>query len=135
MSLYEFNVLIASGTGVMTAASVLKEAAHCNRVRPLVFITQLFNSQPPPPVVPKEVVFVWVVEDETGLEWLIDIIREVEDKITVATFITKLRDDFNFRTSMIVSEGNSTLKIGQNFVIKVLLHKNCQQVRDLTSIS
>ena len=104
MSLYEFNVLIASGTGVMTAASVLKEAAHCNRVRPLVFATQLFNSYPlpSPSIVLKEVVFVWVVEDETGLEWLIDIIREVEDKITVATFITKLRDDFNFRTSMIV---------------------------------
>ena len=71
--------------------------------------------------VPKEVVFVWVVEDETGLEWLIDIIREVEDKITVATFITKLRDDFNFRTSMIVSEDNSTLKIGQNFVFKIFV--------------
>jgi len=58
--------------------------------------------------IPVQVYFIWVTASQRQFEWLIDILRSVEDvdeKEIVQThiFVTQLFNQFDLRTTMLVS--------------------------------
>ena len=55
-----------------------------------------------------QVYFLWITRTQKHFEWLVDIIREVEDKdgnslVSTHVFITQFYEKFDLRTMMLVS--------------------------------
>lgn len=55
-----------------------------------------------------QVYFLWVTRSQKQFEWLVDIIREVEEKdkndfVSVHIFITQFFQKYDLRTTMLVS--------------------------------
>ncbi|XP_049837219.1 dual oxidase-like [Schistocerca gregaria] len=89
---YETAVLIGGGIGVTPFASILKDIvfrANSNR----------FSSC-------KKVYFLWITKTQKQFEWLVDIIREVENAdisnvVSVHIFITQFYHKFDLRTILL----------------------------------
>ncbi|XP_073475001.1 dual oxidase 1-like [Aquarana catesbeiana] len=91
-NMFDVSVLVGGGIGVTPFASILKD---------LVFKSSI-NAR----INCKKVYFIWVTRTQKQFEWLIDIIREVEelDKnelLSVHIYITQLTEKFDFRTAML----------------------------------
>jgi dual oxidase len=91
-SKYETAILVGGGIGVTPFASILKD---------VVFQIQYNHTLPI-----KKVYFFWVCRSQRGFEWLIDIIRDLEEKdakgiLEVHIFITELLHKFDLRTTML----------------------------------
>ncbi|CAH1793523.1 unnamed protein product [Owenia fusiformis] len=91
---FEVAILIGGGIGVTPYASILKDfshmMAHGGRRR----------------VICKKVYFLWVTSSHHQFEWLIDILRQVEeiDKdnvVSIHCFITQFFHKFDLRTTML----------------------------------
>ncbi|KAM5172929.1 dual oxidase 1-like isoform 2-T2 [Mantella aurantiaca] len=91
-NMFEVSVLVGGGIGVTPFASILKD---------LVFKSSV-NAR----INCKKVYFIWVTRTQKQYEWLIDIIREVEeidknDLLSVHIYVTQLTEKFDFRTAML----------------------------------
>ncbi|XP_067938007.1 dual oxidase 2-like [Watersipora subatra] len=89
---FEVAVLVGGGIGVTPFASILKDIV--NRAS----LGAKFSC--------KKVYFLWVTRSQKQFEWLVDIIREVEDKdktdfVSVHIFITQFFQKFDLRTTML----------------------------------
>jgi dual oxidase len=83
---YKVSVLIGGGIGVTPFASILKDVAN--------------NSNPRNC---KKIYFLWVTRTQKQFEWLVDIIREVEQHklISVHIFVTQVYNKFDMRTTLL----------------------------------
>ncbi|XP_072258371.1 dual oxidase 2-like [Pyxicephalus adspersus] len=91
-NMFDVSVLVGGGIGVTPFASILKD---------LVFKSSV-NAR----INCKKVYFIWVTRTQKQYEWLIDIIREVEEidqnnLLSVHIYITQLTEKFDFRTAML----------------------------------
>ncbi|XP_067665053.1 dual oxidase 1-like [Haliotis asinina] len=89
---FDIAVLVGGGIGVTPFASILKDIA--------------FKSQTGARFTCKKVYFVWVTRTQKHYEWLVDIIRDVEDKdkhniVSVHIFVTQFQQKFDLRTTML----------------------------------
>ncbi|CAG7733979.1 unnamed protein product [Allacma fusca] len=83
---YKVSVLIGGGIGVTPFASILKDVAN--------------NSNPRNC---KKIYFLWVTRTQKQFEWLVDIIRDVEQHnlISVHIFVTQVYNKFDMRTTLL----------------------------------
>ncbi|XP_071091375.1 dual oxidase 2-like [Haliotis cracherodii] len=89
---FDIAVLVGGGIGVTPFASILKDIA--------------FKSQTGARFTCKKVYFVWVTRTQKHYEWLVDIIRDVENKdkhniVSVHIFVTQFQQKFDLRTTML----------------------------------
>ncbi|KAG8180699.1 hypothetical protein JTE90_005796 [Oedothorax gibbosus] len=89
---YDVSVLVGGGIGITPFASILKD---------IVFKSTLKHK-----INCKKLYFIWVTRSQKQFEWMIDIIREVEDTdknglVDVHIFITQFYEKFDFRTTML----------------------------------
>ncbi|XP_013412172.1 dual oxidase 2-like isoform X1 [Lingula anatina] len=90
-SKYEVAILVGGGIGVTPFAAILKHVSY------LASIKAKINC--------KKIYFFWVTQNQRQFEWMIDIIREVEesdfdDLVTVNVFVTQFFGKFDLRTVM-----------------------------------
>jgi len=91
-AIFETAILVGGGIGVTPFASILKDV--------------IFQIQYNHTLAVKKVYFFWVCRNQRGFEWLIDIIRDLEEKdnkgvLEVHIFITELLHKFDLRTTML----------------------------------
>ncbi|XP_061175902.1 dual oxidase-like [Saccostrea echinata] len=91
---YEVSVLVGAGIGVTPYASILKDFVH------MASIKNMFKMKC------QKLYFIWVTGSQRHFEWLLDIIREVEDVdekglVSVDIFITQFFQQFDMRTAML----------------------------------
>jgi len=89
---FEYVVFVGGGIGVTPFASILKQ---------IVF--DVNNSRS---IFLKKAYFFWVCRNQKQFEWLVDIIREVEENdpiglLEVHIFITELAQKYDLRTTML----------------------------------
>ncbi|XP_014669657.1 PREDICTED: dual oxidase-like isoform X2 [Priapulus caudatus] len=89
---YEVTILIGGGNGVIPFVSVLKDLAE--------------RTSQNIGVACKKVYFIWIAQSHRQFEWLIDMLREIEDVdkqniIKLRIFITEFVQNFDIRTSML----------------------------------
>ncbi|XP_075064232.1 dual oxidase 1-like [Mixophyes fleayi] len=89
---FEVSVLVGGGIGVTPFASILKDLVFKSSVNAKIHC--------------KKVYFIWVTRTQKQFEWLMDIIREVEENdkhelLSVHIYITQLTEKFDFRTAML----------------------------------
>jgi len=89
---YEVAVLVGGGIGVTPFASILKDIVQ--------------KASQGAKFTCKKVYFMWVCRSQKQYEWLIDIIRDVEEKdendfVSVHIFITQFFQKFDLRTTML----------------------------------
>ena len=92
---YEVSVLVGAGIGVTPYASILKDFVHMSSInmRYKVKCQKLY--------------FIWVTGSQRHFEWLIDILREVEQAdshgttVNIDIFITQFFQNFDLRTSLL----------------------------------
>ncbi|KAG5870630.1 hypothetical protein JTB14_023085 [Gonioctena quinquepunctata] len=88
---YDVAILIGGGIGVTPFASILKDVAYkANKLRTHC----------------KKVYFIWVSRTQKQFEWMVDIIREVENKdtkqfVSCHIFITQFYEKFDLRTILL----------------------------------
>ncbi|XP_037076444.1 dual oxidase 2-like [Pollicipes pollicipes] len=97
---FEVSVLVGGGIGVTPFASILKDIGHsnpsaitCKKVKTALVQTSC-------------VYFLWVTRTQKHFEWLVDIIRDVEDNdkghlVSTHIFITQFYSKFDLRTTML----------------------------------
>ncbi|MPC29483.1 Dual oxidase 2 [Portunus trituberculatus] len=90
---YEMVVLVAGGIGVTPFASILRDM-----VNRLQNSTKMMRT--------KQVLFLWTTRSQKQYEWMIDILREVEESdknkiIMIHIFITQFKSKFDLRTIML----------------------------------
>ncbi|CAL8138364.1 unnamed protein product [Orchesella dallaii] len=83
---YEVSVLVGGGIGVTPFASILKDVAANQNPRSC-----------------KKIYFIWVTRTQKQFEWMVDIIREIENCqiISVHLFITQTYQKFDMRTVLL----------------------------------
>ncbi|XP_063423293.1 dual oxidase-like isoform X1 [Mytilus trossulus] len=91
---YEVSVLVGAGIGVTPYASILKDFVHMAQMRS----TYKMKCQ--------KLYFIWVTGSQRHFEWLLDIIREVEEVdqkgiVSIDIFITQFFQNFDLRTCML----------------------------------
>ncbi|KAK3106022.1 hypothetical protein FSP39_011167 [Pinctada imbricata] len=91
---YEVSVLVGAGIGVTPYASILKDFVHMASIR------NMYKMKC------KKLYFVWITGSQRHFEWLLDIIREVEEVdemglVSVDIFITQFFQNFDLRTAML----------------------------------
>lgn len=91
---YEVSVLVGAGIGVTPYASILKDFVHMATIRN----TYKMKCQ--------KLYFIWVTGSQRHFEWLLDIIREVEEVdqkgiVSIDIFITQFFQNFDLRTCML----------------------------------
>ncbi|KAK2834504.1 hypothetical protein Q7C36_015205 [Tachysurus vachellii] len=89
---FEVSVLVGGGIGVTPFASILKDL--------------VFKSSAKLKVQCKKVYFIWVTRTQRQFEWVLDLIREVEEMdsqelVSVHIYITQLAEKFDLRTTML----------------------------------
>lgn len=89
---FEYVVLVGGGIGVTPFAAILKDIVH-----------QIQNNRT---IYMKKCYFFWVCRNQKQFEWLVDIIRECENKdpvgiLEVHIFITELQQKYDLRTTML----------------------------------
>ncbi|KAK6179830.1 hypothetical protein SNE40_012099 [Patella caerulea] len=89
---FDVAVLVGGGIGVTPFASILKDIA--------------FKSKSGLKINCKKVYFVWITRTQKHFEWLIDIIRDVEDQdvndiVNVHIFVTQFQQKYDLRTTML----------------------------------
>ncbi|ESP00714.1 hypothetical protein LOTGIDRAFT_112352 [Lottia gigantea] len=89
---FDVAVLVGGGIGVTPFASILKDIA--------------FKSKAGIKINCKKVYFVWITRSQKHFEWLIDIIRDVEEQdvleiVNVHIFITQFTQKYDLRTTML----------------------------------
>lgn len=91
---YDVSVLVGAGIGVTPYASILKNFVHMATMR----TTYKMKCQ--------KLYFIWVTGSQKHFEWLLDIIREVEEVdqkgiVSIDIFITQFFQNFDLRTAML----------------------------------
>lgn len=91
---YDVSVLVGAGIGVTPYASILKDFIH------MASINMRFK------VKCQKLYFIWITGSQRHFEWLIDILREVEEvdphgKVSIDIFITQFFQNFDLRTSLL----------------------------------
>ncbi|ESO86842.1 hypothetical protein LOTGIDRAFT_235234 [Lottia gigantea] len=91
---YEVSLLVGAGIGVTPYASILKDFVH---------MTSIKNTYK---VKCQKLYFIWVTGSQRHFEWLIDILREVEEidergMVSIDIFITQFFQNFDLRTAML----------------------------------
>lgn len=91
---YEVSVLVGAGIGVTPYASILKDFVHMASIR------NMYKMKC------QKLYFIWVTGSQRHFEWLLDIIREVEEVdekglVSVDIFITQFFQQFDMRTAML----------------------------------
>jgi len=89
---FEICVLVGGGIGVTPFAALLKDIVH-----------QIQNNRT---IYMRKCYFFWVCRNQKQFEWLVDIIRECEEKdpvgiLEVHIFITELQNKHDLRTTML----------------------------------
>ncbi|XP_041375720.1 dual oxidase 1-like [Gigantopelta aegis] len=89
---FDVAVLVGGGIGVTPFASILKDIA--------------FKSRTGAHISCQKVYFLWVTRTQKHYEWLIDIIRDVEntddrDIVSVHIFVTQFQQKYDLRTTML----------------------------------
>ncbi|XP_059143765.1 dual oxidase 1-like [Physella acuta] len=91
---YDVSVLVGAGIGVTPYASILKDFVHMSSInmRYKVKCQKLY--------------FIWITGSQRHFEWLIDILREVEEidtegMVSIDIFITQFFQNFDLRTSLL----------------------------------
>jgi len=90
-SKFQYVCLVAGGIGVTPFASILKDIIHR-------LSTGTLNV--------KRVYFFWICRTQRQFEWLVEILRELEEKdnsskLEVHMFITQLHEKYDLRTTML----------------------------------
>jgi dual oxidase len=83
--------MIGGGIGVTPFVSILKDYIHQLRTNDRLRVKKLY--------------FIWVCRTQRQFEWVIDVLREVEEAdeggiLEIHTFITALQENFDLRTSL-----------------------------------
>ncbi|XP_048727888.2 dual oxidase-like [Ostrea edulis] len=91
---YDVSVLVGAGIGVTPYASILKDFVH------MASIKSMYKMKC------QKLYFIWVTGSQRHFEWLLDIIREVEEVdekglVSVDIFITQFFQQFDMRTAML----------------------------------
>lgn len=91
---YEVSVLVGAGIGVTPYASILKDFVHMSSIN----LTYKVKCQ--------KLYFIWVTGSQRHFEWLIDILREVEEidkhgMVDIDIFITQFFQNFDLRTALL----------------------------------
>jgi len=102
---FEVSVLVGAGIGVTPYASILKDFVHMMRTKNKFKIKC------------HKVYFIWSTSNQRSFEWLIDILKQVEEvdiNSTVSTniFITQFFQSFDLRTSMLYVFEEHAKKLG-----------------------
>ncbi|XP_015123350.1 dual oxidase [Diachasma alloeum] len=89
---YNLSIMIASGIGVTPFASILKDIVHKTN--------QHWNLGN------RKIYFIWVTQTQKQFEWMVDILREVENVdvkhvVSVHIFITQFYQKFDLRTILL----------------------------------
>uniref|UniRef100_T1KCF3 NAD(P)H oxidase (H2O2-forming) n=1 Tax=Tetranychus urticae TaxID=32264 RepID=T1KCF3_TETUR len=89
---FPVSVLVGGGIGVTPFASILKDVAFKASINRMTTC--------------KKVYFLWVTRTQKHFEWLVDILRDLEEKdvsnlVCVHIFITQFYDKFDLRTMML----------------------------------
>ncbi|CAL1297932.1 unnamed protein product [Larinioides sclopetarius] len=89
---YDVSVLVGGGIGVTPFASILKDVVFKSSLKQKIFCKKLY--------------FIWVTRSQKQFEWMIDILREVEDNdrnglVDTHIFITQFYEKFDLRTTML----------------------------------
>ncbi|KAK7492719.1 hypothetical protein BaRGS_00016024, partial [Batillaria attramentaria] len=91
---YEVSVLVGAGIGVTPYASILKDFVHMSSIK----CTYKVKCQ--------KLYFIWITGSQRHFEWLIDILREVEEidqhgMVGIDIFITQFFQNFDLRTALL----------------------------------
>lgn len=91
---YEVSVLVGAGIGVTPYASILKDFVHMSSIN----CTYKVKCQ--------KLYFIWITGSQRHFEWLIDILREVEEidrngMVDIDIFITQFFQNFDLRTALL----------------------------------
>ncbi|XP_067686198.1 dual oxidase 2-like [Haliotis asinina] len=91
---YEVSVLVGAGIGVTPYASILKDFVHMSSIRSMYKVKC------------QKLYFIWITGSQRHFEWLIDILREVEEidtmgMVSIDIFITQFFQNFDLRTAML----------------------------------
>lgn len=91
---YDVSVLVGAGIGVTPYASILKDFVH------MASINMRYK------VKCQKLYFIWITGSQRHFEWLLDIIREVEEvdtqgMVSIDIFITQFFQNFDLRTSLL----------------------------------
>ncbi|GBM06687.1 Dual oxidase 2 [Araneus ventricosus] len=89
---YDVSVLVGGGIGVTPFSSILKDVVFKSSLKHKIFCKKLY--------------FIWVTRSQKQFEWMIDILREVEDNdknglVDIHIFITQFYEKFDLRTTML----------------------------------
>lgn len=91
---YEVSVLVGAGIGVTPYASILKDFVHMSSIN----CTYKVKCQ--------KLYFIWITGSQRHFEWLLDILREVEEidkdgMVNIDIFITQFFQNFDLRTALL----------------------------------
>ncbi|PVD36104.1 hypothetical protein C0Q70_03077 [Pomacea canaliculata] len=91
---YEVSVLVGAGIGVTPYASILKDFVHMSSIK----CTYKVKCQ--------KLYFIWITGSQRHFEWLLDILREVEEvdqlgMVDIDIFITQFFQNFDLRTALL----------------------------------
>ncbi|KAH9500299.1 Dual oxidase 2, partial [Bulinus truncatus] len=91
---YDVSVLVGAGIGVTPYASILKDFVH------MASINMRYK------VKCQKLYFIWITGSQRHFEWLIDILKEVEEidtqgMVSIDIFITQFFQNFDLRTSLL----------------------------------
>lgn len=91
-SKYEVSMLIGEGIGVTPFASILKDIIHKTTT----------NQE----ITSKKVYFMWISRSQKQFEWLIDLLRNIEERdvnkiISSHIYVTQFYEKFDFRMFML----------------------------------
>lgn len=91
-SKYEVSILIGGGIGVTPFASILKDIIHKTTT----------NQE----ITSKKVYFMWISRSQKQFEWLIDLLRNIEERyvnkiISSHIYVTQFYEKFDFRMFML----------------------------------
>ncbi|CAG5124174.1 unnamed protein product [Candidula unifasciata] len=91
---YDVSVLVGAGIGVTPYASILKDFVH------MASINMRYK------VKCQKLYFIWITGSQRHFEWLIDILKEVEEvdtqgMVSIDIFITQFFQNFDLRTALL----------------------------------
>ncbi|KAL5010355.1 hypothetical protein ScPMuIL_012660 [Solemya velum] len=91
---YDVSVLVGAGIGVTPYASILKDFVHMSSINCHYKVKC------------QKLYFIWVTGTHRHFEWLLDILREVEEVdvkrvVSIDIFITQFFQNFDLRTAML----------------------------------
>ena len=89
---YHISILVGGGIGVTPFISIIKDYLHQVKTNESLAVRKLY--------------FLWVCRTQKQFEWVIDVLRELEDsdvegRLEIHVFITELNEHFDLRTSLL----------------------------------